>query len=215
VFTIYSYSFLHVHNSTHVVIERLNPSCASFLPDCRSKNLVRLCRKRTKHYIFCCIFGCWFSFTFTCILFYHITLTFTCEEGARQFQDCVKGGGIYFLQNKCLNKIMLIFLRFLQYTWSRILKLIQLIPQSITTRVTAPCVLRASRNAYRLRTKITIFAISIYKRKIKWQYAVCTCTIILVKLDMMCLLVSFPSFQSPKVNICVNKCINGPQTARS
>ena len=37
----------------------------------------------------------------------------------------------------------------------------------------------ASRTAYRLTTKTTILGVSIYIKKLKLQYVVCTCTVIL------------------------------------
>jgi len=54
---------------------------------------------------------------------------------------CKRGGGIY-----CFNKQLLLFWLLLQCTWSGILNLIKIIhvPQSITMRVTSPCVLRAA-----------------------------------------------------------------------
>jgi len=54
----------------------------------------------------------------------------------------------------------------------------------------------ASRTAYRLKTKTTIFGVSNYIKNIKWQYVTCTCTIILA---LMCLLVIYPSFRPPNV----------------
>ena len=75
------------------------------------------------------------------------------------------------LQNNCFKLL-------LQYTWSGIITLIKLIPQSITMRVTPPLrtafrpilAIRtayrnylASRTAYRLTTKITILAFHFHK----------------------------------------------------
>ena len=37
----------------------------------------------------------------------------------------------------------------------------------------------ASRTAYRFTTKTTVFAVSVYIKKIKLQYVVCTCTVII------------------------------------
>jgi len=59
---------------------------ALFLHARRSNYLVCQCKMLTKEYVFYCIFGCWFLFTFTCFLFEHKTLTFTCKESPIQSQ---------------------------------------------------------------------------------------------------------------------------------
>jgi len=75
------------------------------------------------------------------------TLTFTWKESARQSRLCVKGvGGIYLLQKKCFNKSFFSIFCYNIRTWSGILNLIKIIhaPQSITMKVTPPCLLRAA-----------------------------------------------------------------------
>jgi len=107
-----------------------------------------------------------------------------------------RGEGHIVLQKYVLNK-KLFFWLLLQYTWSGILNLIKIIhvPQSITMRVTPPCVLRAALFRHCVaycvspcfglaycvpfNNKTTIFGNFIYIEKIKWQYAACTFTIIL------------------------------------
>jgi len=124
------------------------------------------------------------------------TLTFTRKKNARQSQVFVKRRGhIFFLQKNVLNKKLLFFWLLFQYTWSGILNLIKIIhaPQSITMRVTPPCVLPYFGLAYCVspcfglaycvpfNNKTTVFGNFIYIEKIKWQFAACTCTIILAK----------------------------------
>ena len=152
-----------------------------------------------------------------------VDLTFTWQESARQSQVCVKRRGHLFFCKQ--NKKLLFFWLLLQYTWSGILNLIKIIhvPQSIEgdTPLRTACrpisALRtayhhvlASRTAYRLIiiTKTTIFGNFIYIKKIKWQYVAQT-------LNLVFLLVRFPSFRYPQTNVYVNKCLHDPQKARA
>jgi len=128
---------------------------------------------------------------------------------------CKRGGGIYFCKINVSNKKLLFFWLLLQYTWSGILNLINIIhvPQSITMMVTSPCVMCAA--LFRpcvlctamfwprvLRTVLkqnNHFGNFIYIKKIKWQYVACTCTIILPHVIFGVCLLDFLVFNIPEI----------------
>jgi len=57
----------------------------------------------------------------------------------------------------------------------------------------------ASRTAYRLTTKTTILGVYIYIKKLKLQYVVCTCTVILENISFWCVyLLNFLDFDLRK-----------------
>jgi len=62
----------------------------------------------------------------------------------------------------------------------------------------------ASSTAYRLKKKH--FGNFIYKKKMKWQYVACTCTIILANVKIGVCLLDFLVFDIPQINVYVNKC---------
>jgi len=116
-----------------------------------------------------------------------------------------------------INVLNIFFLLLLQYSWSGILNLIKIIhvPQSITMRVTHPCVMCFGL-AYCVpfKKKHNHFGNFICIKKIKWQYVACTCTIILANVQFGVCLLDFLVFDIPKTNVYVYKCWTDAQKAR-
>ena len=135
-----AYAFLHVHTGTHVVIERITPPCASFLHACRSKYLVCICREITKHMYFLAYLVCGF--------YSHLHLSsFNINTNIHMKGECktksvLKGRGAFiFLTKSCCYSDFCY--NILDLESLNLIKIIH-VPQSITMRVTPPCVLRAA-----------------------------------------------------------------------
>jgi len=141
-----TYAFLHVHTGTNVVIKRLYPTMCLLLHACRSKYLVCICRKLTKHmYFLAYLVGGFHSHLH--LSSFNININIHMKGECKTVPSlCKGGGGIYFCKINVLNKRLSFFWLLLQYTWSGILNLIKIIhvPQSITMRVTPPCVMCAA-----------------------------------------------------------------------
>jgi len=138
-----AYAFLHVHTGTHVAF---TPPCASFLHNCRSKYLVCICRKLTKHMYFLAYLVCGF-YSHLHLSSFNINTNIHMKGECKTVQSlCKRGGGIYFCKINVFNKKLLFFWLLLQHTWSGILNMIKIIhvPQSINMRVTPPCVICAA-----------------------------------------------------------------------
>jgi len=76
---------------------------------------------------------------------------------------------------------------------------------------TAYCHFLASHTAYCLTTKTIILGVSIYIKKIKWQYVHAHVQSFLKTLVLMCMLARFPIFWPPQINVEVYKCWNDPK----
>jgi len=206
-----AYAFLHVHTGKHVVIKRLNPRCASFLHACtsRSKYLVCICRKLTKHMYFVVYLVVGFHS--------HLPLTsFNINTNIHMKVECMavsslcKRGGRLFAKWMFLTMVV-VFLTFvtIYFIWNpkpdkdNTCTTIHFHEGDIPLRaacrpISALCTayrhVLAMRTAYHLTTKQPFFGNFIYKKKIKWQYVACTRTIILANVNFGVFLLDFLVF---------------------
>jgi len=95
-----AYSFFHVHTGTHVVIEPLNPPCASFLHACRSKYLVCICRKLIKRMYFVAYLVVGFH-SHLHLSSFNINTNIHMKAECKTVPNlCKRGGVIYFFKQK-------------------------------------------------------------------------------------------------------------------
>ena len=146
---IFSFTIKLIHFFTFTLVHMLSsnaltPPCASFLHACRSKYLVCICRKLTKRMYFVAYLVVGFNSLLHLSSFNINTNIHMKGECKTAPSLCKRGGGwggafIFLTKSLCYSD-------FLQYTWSGILTLIKIIhvPQSITMRVTPPCVRRTA-----------------------------------------------------------------------
>ena len=104
-----AYAFLHVHTGGHVVIDGFTLPCASFLHACRSKYLVCICKKLTKHMYFLAFLVGGFLSHLHLSSFNINTNIYMKGECKTVPSLCKSGRGIYFCKINVLNKKLLFF----------------------------------------------------------------------------------------------------------